>query len=149
VRERSEAPSPSLSSMVRQMVLQPVVRTDIYKPTIERPTALGVADPAPLAPALPPESIPETPRPAAPLRPLPDASRRNALPVPILKPIATDVPVFPVVPPTPTPTIHVTIGRIEVRATTNAAPAAQKPRAEPAMMSLDDYLTQRAGGAGQ
>ena len=45
------------------------------------------------------------------------------------------------------PTINVTIGRIEVRATTPAKlskPA--KPKGKPAVMSLDEYLRQRGGG---
>jgi hypothetical protein len=43
------------------------------------------------------------------------------------------------------PTIHVTIGRVEVRAT--PAPAARKrTRSRPPVMSLDDYLRQRSGG---
>jgi hypothetical protein len=47
--------------------------------------------------------------------------------------------------PPPAPTIHVTIGRIEVRATTPAMPAS-KPRPAPQTMSLDDYLRQRSRG---
>ncbi|WP_088240654.1 hypothetical protein [Calothrix rhizosoleniae] len=45
------------------------------------------------------------------------------------------------------PTINVTIGRIEVRATTPATlskPA--KPKGKPSVMSLDEYLHQRGGG---
>ena len=45
------------------------------------------------------------------------------------------------------PIINVTIGRIEVRAT-NAPPAPRRQSAAP-LMSLDDYLRQRAGGGGQ
>jgi len=47
--------------------------------------------------------------------------------------------------PPPAPTIHVTIGRIEVRATVPAMPAS-KPRPAPQTMSLDDYLCQRSRG---
>lgn len=51
--------------------------------------------------------------------------------------------------PTAPPTIHVTIGRIEVRAATPAPPAAPAPvrtqRAVPTL-SLEDYLKQRNGG---
>jgi hypothetical protein len=43
------------------------------------------------------------------------------------------------------PTITVTIGRIEVRATTTQAPAKQ-PRGAPEVMSLDEYLRRRSGG---
>lgn len=48
----------------------------------------------------------------------------------------------------PAPIIQVTIGRIDVRAT---PPAAQPPRqrAQPAVMSLDEYLRQRSRGGGR
>jgi len=46
----------------------------------------------------------------------------------------------------PAPTIHVTIGRIEVRATQAAEKPAVKPRAARNTMSLDDYLNRRNGG---
>ena len=46
-----------------------------------------------------------------------------------------------------TPTINVTIGRIEVRATTPAtASKPVKPKQKPAVMSLEEYLRQRGGG---
>lgn len=43
------------------------------------------------------------------------------------------------------PTIQVTIGRVEVRATP-PAPALKRPRAKPPAMSLDEYLRQRNQG---
>jgi len=46
----------------------------------------------------------------------------------------------------PAPTIQVTIGRIEVRATPPPTPRAQTSRSAPSVMSLDDYLNQRAKG---
>lgn len=52
-------------------------------------------------------------------------------------------------PPTaapPEPTIQVTIGRIEVRAVSSQAPA-KKERAESPVMSLNEYLRSRRGGA--
>jgi hypothetical protein len=49
-------------------------------------------------------------------------------------------------PSTPAPTIQVTIGRIEVRATPAATPLPQAARSAPAVMSLDDYLNQRVKG---
>jgi hypothetical protein len=46
----------------------------------------------------------------------------------------------------PAPTIQVSIGRIEVRATTaSKAPARERPSA-PAAVNLDDYLRRRAKG---
>jgi hypothetical protein len=50
--------------------------------------------------------------------------------------------------PAPAPTIHVTIGRIEVRATAPALPA-HKPPMAPAVMSLDEYLKQHARGGSE
>jgi hypothetical protein len=49
-----------------------------------------------------------------------------------------------VAPSSPSPVIQVSIGRIEVRATTPAAPVAT-PRSRPTTMSLDEYLRQRGG----
>jgi hypothetical protein len=46
----------------------------------------------------------------------------------------------------PPPTIHVTIGRIEVRAHTAAAPAKPAPRSPAPALTLDRYLNQRSGG---
>ena len=59
-------------------------------------------------------------------------------------------PIIPAVEPVsePTPTIQVTIGRIEVRAAVAASPS-PKPRSAPTVMGLDDYLHQRAKGASQ
>jgi len=48
--------------------------------------------------------------------------------------------------PRPMPTIQVTIGRIEIRATQTSEKSAAKPRPAQATMSLDDYLKQRDGG---
>lgn len=65
--------------------------------------------------------------------------------VPYLEPIAP-IP-SPDIVPEPTATVQVTIGRVEVRATT--PPPVPKPkvnRPKPPVMSLDEYLRQRAGG---
>ena len=47
----------------------------------------------------------------------------------------------------PAPTIQVTIGRVEIRATVAATPAG-KTSAKSPVMSLDEYLRQRNGGRG-
>lgn len=48
----------------------------------------------------------------------------------------------------PEPTVHVTIGRIEVRAVQSSQPSPAKPRASTPVMNLDDYLRRRnQGGA--
>jgi hypothetical protein len=61
------------------------------------------------------------------LHPLPDLAARNS-------------------PPEPTPTVHVTIGRIEVRATHPPDPPRRKPAPRPTVMSLDEYLQSRTNG---
>jgi hypothetical protein len=48
--------------------------------------------------------------------------------------------------PAPAPTIQVTIGRIEVRATPPAAPSAKARKSQPAPLSLAEYLRQRTNG---
>lgn len=45
------------------------------------------------------------------------------------------------------PTIQVTIGRVEVRATPPAAPVSRSGRQTPPTMSLDEYLRRRAAGS--
>lgn len=51
--------------------------------------------------------------------------------------------------PSPEPTVHVTIGRIEVRAVQSSQPSTAKPRATPPVMNLDDYLQRRNQGSGR
>src|ERR1039458_263580 len=45
------------------------------------------------------------------------------------------------------PAIHVTIGRVEVRAIQSAAPKPKPAKPAPPKLSLDDYLQKRDGGA--
>jgi hypothetical protein len=78
--------------------------------------------------------------PTTPVSPLPQpAARAPALPVRISPAIALKTAAQE-------PTIHVTIGRVEIRATT-ASPAPSRP-ARPAApkLNLEDYLRSRAGG---
>ena len=49
-------------------------------------------------------------------------------------------------PPQPVPTIQVTIGRIEVRATPPTTPSPVQSRSAQSVMSLEEYLRQRGGG---
>ena len=46
----------------------------------------------------------------------------------------------------PAPAIHVTIGRIEVRATPPTPAKVEKRQPQTAPVSLDEYLRQRNGG---
>lgn len=62
--------------------------------------------------------------------------------IPAIQPEVVSNPI-----PAPVPTIQVTIGRIEIRATTApTTPAATTARSKPPVMSLDEYLHQRGGG---
>jgi hypothetical protein len=74
-------------------------------------------------------------------------------PVPQLQPRVTLAERQPFAPqreaPAPEPVIHITIGRIEVRATAAPkAPARERPAARPAV-DLDEYLRQRSKGEGR
>ena len=51
--------------------------------------------------------------------------------------------------PEAAPTIHVTIGRLEVRATPPPSPPQKEKRNRAPVMSLDEYLHQRAQGSGR
>jgi hypothetical protein len=49
--------------------------------------------------------------------------------------------------PTSAPIVHVTIGRVEVRAVQPPAPAPKPAKSAPAKLSLEDYLRERERGA--
>jgi hypothetical protein len=59
---------------------------------------------------------------------------------------AGPIPTGPVPRPEPTPTIQVTIGRVEVRAMPPPATGSKIERPKPPVMSLDEYLSRRASG---
>jgi len=105
---------------------------------------------APIMPLLPRERRPggESPRELRTEKPQPQEA-----PVPRLQPRVTFAERQPFAPlreaPAPEPVIHVTIGRIEVRATAAPkAPARERPAARPAV-DLDEYLRQRSKGEGR
>jgi hypothetical protein len=50
--------------------------------------------------------------------------------------------------PEPTPTIHITIGRIDIRAVPASTPTRPRATATPPKQSLQDYLNSRNGGRG-
>lgn len=64
--------------------------------------------------------------------------------VPLTQPIKKTAVASPAL-PQPAPTIQVTIGRIEVRATAPANPPSTRTRQQPPVMSLEEYLRQRGG----
>ena len=51
--------------------------------------------------------------------------------------------------PAPVPTIHVSIGRIEVRAATQPSPNSRRSTAAPDKSPLDDYLGRRGNSKGE
>jgi hypothetical protein len=116
---------------------------------------------APLESRLPSIEPPQEPRLSAP-RPDPGvAARRAESPAPqpeaaVAKPeapaiaprleprmIAVPAPPAVAAPPPPAPTIQVTIGRIEVRATPASASPARKEKTSP-VMTLEEYSRQRS-----
>jgi hypothetical protein len=128
--------------------LKPAPRPLAAKPAITPAPAATVRIEAPAArtlapkPAVAPASV--TPSPAGGLR----------IETPAIRPTPTArAPRFgpPISLPTakePPPTINVTIGRIEVRATSASVPPARKSVAPAPAMKLEEYLRQRsAGGA--
>ena len=99
-------------------------------------------EPAVAPPELPPHEI------APPLPAPPAVTTTTVVVQPAIQPAP---PVERLVAPAPgpapePPTVHVTIGRIEVRAIPPTAPAAAQPRPGPPVMSLEEYLGRRLGG---
>jgi hypothetical protein len=79
------------------------------------------------------------------LRPLTEQVTIPHQVIPSVRSLELDTPKFSAT-PQPAPTIQVTIGRIEVRATPSTAPSPTQSRSAPSVMSLEDYLRQRGGG---
>jgi hypothetical protein len=64
-----------------------------------------------------------------------------------IRPLTPAAPEFsPSLPPAVAPTIHVTIGRVEVRATPPPPAASRAQTKGPSVMSLEEYLGRRAAG---
>jgi len=118
----------------REIVLERIVERALA-PTIEP----SVRPPQPAAEL--PASEPSQPTPLASIAPAPEPAIQP------LRPVVTPLPDLAArnIPLVPAPTVNVTIGRIEVRAT----PPITSPRRstpQPNLMSLDDYLRSRANG---
>ena len=122
-------------------------RDTTVEPAPHRPPRLAVTD------------VPDTPEPsgATPPRTAGEAARIEMVQSVVRAPEPATVitprlePAAPLKPKglashvEPPPTIHVTIGRIEVRAALPAAPQARKTGRAP-VLTLDEYLRQRNGG---
>lgn len=139
------------------VVPHPTVESE--EPRSERIALVAIRSVAPAATVLSPSpSVAPTsdmPRPAAGAirsQTVESEERRSErFAVAAIRPVASAAPVFsPSLPPAvapPPPTIHVTIGRVEVRATTTTTTAGSRAKATlPPVMSLEEYLGRRATG---
>lgn len=137
-------PEPSPMPAARPGTLTPVL------PQMRLAPAQPLAPPAPAVERVaPPEKL-QPPAHAHP-EPSPMQAARPGTLTPVLPQIRL-APAQPLAPPAPapglpTPTIQVTIGRIEVKATPPAPPSKKQRPAAP-VMSLEEYLRRRAGGGG-
>jgi hypothetical protein len=126
-------------------VLQPVAR----ETTVERVTIVerGAGNERREAPVLQPRTAvqPEVRR-VEVLRPAPAPPEGRPAPLAAPRGEREGGPREAGAPP-PAPQIHVTIGRLEIRAAGQPAPAPRRAREPAAVMSLDDYLRQRASGS--
>jgi hypothetical protein len=138
----------------------PVEPTVVWPPTAQPVELTELQPPAEDAKAVPPPLISAGPASASPRRvqPVATATRAGQLLIPAgaptpLPPIAsrnrarTETSFATDADSSPAPTIHVTIGRVEVRAIMPAAQATQPPARPAPKMSLDDYLRRRNEGA--
>ncbi len=144
----------TLPEIIRRMVLQPVRREEVRERVVEQPPGPAASmDRAGPPPAPMPgvrgrrdeRAASEAPR-------LEPAPRRRAEPPPMLTPRAERPALLDTPPPVPAapPTIHVRIGRIEVRATPEgaSAPPPPPPPGRAAVMTLDEYLAAGARRGG-
>lgn len=132
--ESTISSQPAASPAIRSIEVASEQGGQKRPPTVTEiaPTIAASAPVAPAQAALPIRPAALKASTVSPLFPLIRSSERQAINEPKLVPSA--------------PTIHVTIGRIEVRAT--PLPVSVQPKSRPAtpMLSLDDYLRQRGGG---
>lgn len=106
---------------------------------IERETRARVPETRAAAPDLRPAKSPVAALPAKPQRPELPHTRQAAQ----AKPLAAGGAQFSRA--EPTPEVHITIGRIEVRAMMAAAPATPRVERRTPQVSLEEYLRQREG----
>jgi hypothetical protein len=118
------------------------------------PVPAATREAAPVAAALSPLPAPggkpvpaAHPRPPEPIHPVTERSRAH----PVHR-IALARPAMPPVSPAGTrraaatePEVHVSIGRVEVKATAEPAPRKHREQGRPPALSLNDYLRERAG----
>ncbi|NER79335.1 MAG: hypothetical protein F6K42_07065 [Leptolyngbya sp. SIO1D8] len=149
------SPPPSgmaeIHTFERQIVERPMVlppETPVHEPSRVKPEAETQTRRSPPVSVEPTVAV--TPR---PLEPSPASVQPTDLPQ--LRPRAVfprerpgdAIAAFPVPePPAATPTVNVTIGRIEIKAHPQAKPSRQTTPAKAPVMTLETYLQMRAGG---
>jgi hypothetical protein len=149
---QASPPRTAAPTVIESTLLQPILREVVVERTAEAPP-LPAATPREV---FPPHvlsadvrdqagSAPDAPRPPRALKPLTEAA-----PPVVVQPRMERRRREPAAPETSIsatrPTIQVTIGRVEVRAIPAPAPPGRRPHPQPTVMTLDEYLKQRAGG---
>jgi hypothetical protein len=161
-REAATPPQPARAEthreVERETVVEVVTRTEPATPPMQRRAKTSrTTPPEPTTPhrhdEVPPRidaTEPPSPASAEPAQATTRTTRTrrdtfaNAPRLPASRQLADPRPLTP----DPTPTIHVSIGRIEVRATTQQAPPRRESTRAP--MSIDEYVARRdANGGGQ
>lgn len=137
---------PDLATQLRPRPSFPIVETALTPSAgILNPLPMPEVSPSrsPIAPA--PEPAPEATSSSAHFQGAPHVRLASPTVVPEFpRPRQTSSPHHP--PEPPSPPIHVTIGRIEVRATSAPKSTSSRPRSHPYIMGLDDYLSSRQPG---
>ena len=163
------APEP-LSRRVSQQpdsersTLTPAVASEITNTELSNNTISSKSQPSPLDPivqrivtervvsSVEPSAKVTSHREASPIKTTLPATSAKVVVQPQVKPHVepkAPVPVQEQAMPEAIPTIQVTIGRIEVRATPPPTPVSPRQRPALSVMSLDEYLSQRAKGGGR
>jgi hypothetical protein len=128
VRERIErsVETQTIERQLEHLQESRIERVERFESTIERRPSVAARPPSPADAR--PQSTPV----------LPSAPEQPSLRPAIVQPRVASPE------PTPAPTIHVTIGRVEVRTSTPTAPErASKPRSREPKLGLEEYLKQR------
>jgi hypothetical protein len=147
--ETPERP-PTIGPVLREVVVEGLTSAPRKPEPAGRRSPRGPAAPRPGRTSGPPGAGPV----AGPRPPPPTAlSPRTVRPAPVVVEPRVEGRRHRAEPATPAPAapppVHVTIGRVEVRASTAAAEPVGRPRPRPQVMSLDEYLDQRShGGSG-
>lgn len=142
--------SPTIGPVLREVVVEGLTSAPRQSERAGRRSPRGPAEPRPGRTSRPPGAGPVAgPRPPPP----PALSPRTVRPAPVVVEPRVEgrrhwaEPTAPA--PAAPPPVHVTIGRVEVRATTATAEPVGRPRPRPRVMSLDEYLDRQShGGSG-